>query len=198
MECSMKFVCMKLLIYKVFCFLLSPSSGQQKTSLQTWLTQTSLSSLRMTSPACVRRSKSTLDLDFLVNYWRNSKNVSWLVYSFCTVDITKVFDTGSCKLFFITLSKVACPAKLIRIIKKLYTNVHAKLILSELTQLHGYNSGVKQVCHLTTLLYDVLYYLVLPTADNVIEFDLYKLATKTKFKVYNQCRMLLLMYSNET
>ena len=48
----------------------------------------------------------------------------------------KAFDTVNRELLFIILIKLGCPAKFIRIIKNLYTNVHAKLIVDgELTVL---------------------------------------------------------------
>ena len=51
------------------------------------------------------------------------------------VDFVKVFHTVNCKLLFIILHKLGCPPKFIRIIKKLYTDVHARLIVDgELTQ----------------------------------------------------------------
>ena len=51
------------------------------------------------------------------------------------VDFVKVFHTVNCKLLFIILHKLGCPPKFIRIIKKLYTDVHARLIVDgELNQ----------------------------------------------------------------
>ena len=44
---------------------------------------------------------------------------------------------------------MGCPQKLIRIIKKLYSDVHARLIVDgELTRAFEYNCGVKQGCNL--------------------------------------------------
>lgn len=69
------------------------------------------------------------------------------------VDFVKVFDAVNCNLLFIILSKLVCPPKVIRISKKLYTDVNTRLIVDgELTQSLQYNSGVKQVCKLAQTL----------------------------------------------
>ena len=60
------------------------------------------------------------------------------------VNYSKAFDMVNRKLLFSILGKMGCPPKLIRIIKKLYTDVNARLIVDgELTQAFEYNSGVK-------------------------------------------------------
>ena len=72
------------------------------------------------------------------------------------VDFVKVFHTVNCKLLFIILHKLGCPPKFIRIIKKLYTDIHARLIVDgELTQSLEYNSGVKQGCKLAPTLFGI-------------------------------------------
>lgn len=72
------------------------------------------------------------------------------------VDFTKAFDTVNRELLFNILGKLGCPAKFIRIIKKLYTNVQARLIIDgELTKAFEYNSGVKQGCKLAPTLYGI-------------------------------------------
>ena len=63
------------------------------------------------------------------------------------VDFVKVFDRVNRDLLFIILGKMGYPSKFIRIIRKLYTDVSARLIVDgELTQSFQCNSGVKQGC----------------------------------------------------
>ena len=65
------------------------------------------------------------------------------------VDFTKAFDTVNRELLFIILGKLGCPPKFVRIIKKLHTEVKARVIVDgDLTQYFEYNSGVKQGCKL--------------------------------------------------
>ena len=72
------------------------------------------------------------------------------------VDFTKAFDTVNRDLLYAILVRLGCPAKLVRIIKKLYTNVHARLVVDdELTSPFEYNSGVKQGCKLAPTLYGI-------------------------------------------
>ena len=60
-----------------------------------------------------------------------------------------VFDTVNRDLLCGILGRLGCPAKFVRIIKKLYTNVRARLVVDgELTSPFEYNSGVKQGCKL--------------------------------------------------
>ena len=60
-------------------------------------------------------------------------------------DFTKAFDCVNRELLFAILEKLGCPAELSRVIKKLYTNVHARLIIDgELSEPIKYNSGFKQ------------------------------------------------------
>ena len=70
------------------------------------------------------------------------------------VDFVKAFDRGNRDLLFIILGKLGCPSKFIRIIRKLYTDVSARLIVNgELTQSFQYNSGVKHGCRLAPTLF---------------------------------------------
>ena len=79
---------------------------------------------------------------------RENKRATWMpVYS---VDFVKACDTVTRELLFIILGKLGCPPKFIRIIKKLYTDVHARLAVDgEFTQSFEYNSGIKQGCKLS-------------------------------------------------
>ena len=61
------------------------------------------------------------------------------------VDFVKAFNTVNRELLFIILRKLGCPPKFVRIIKKLNTDVHARLIVDgEVIQSLEYNSGIKQ------------------------------------------------------
>ena len=85
---------------------------------------------------------------------------------------------------------------MVRIIKKLYTNVHARLVVDgELTRPFEYNSGVKQGCKLAPTLYGIYAAVLLLFAYKDIKhihrikirfrydgdlFDLRRLKSKTK------------------
>ena len=73
------------------------------------------------------------------------------------VDFTKAFDTVNRDLLYKHLAKFGCPPKFIRMIKKLYSNVHARLIVDgELTDPFENNtSGVKQGCKQAPTLYGI-------------------------------------------
>ena len=78
------------------------------------------------------------------------------------VDFTKAFDSVNREMLFRILNKLGCPAKFTRIIKELYSNVHARLIVDgALTLLFEYNGGLKQGCMLAPTLYGI-YVSVLP------------------------------------
>ena len=112
------------------------------------------------------------------------------------VDFVKAFDTVNRELLFSILGKLGCPPKLIRIIKKLYSDVHARLIVDgELTQAFEYNCGVKQGCKLAPTLFGIYAAVLLWLAFKKIEhtcsiqirfrfdgnlFDLRRLKAKTK------------------
>ena len=78
------------------------------------------------------------------------------------VDFVKAFDRVNHDLLSIILGKLGCPSKFIRIIRKLYTDVSARLIVDgELTQSFQYYSGVKQGCKLVSLAITGSYWLLL-------------------------------------
>ena len=112
------------------------------------------------------------------------------------VDFTKVFGTVNRELLFIILRKLGFPPKFIRIMKKLYTDVHARLIVDgERTQSLEYNSGIKQGCKLAPTLFGIYAAVLLWLAFKKIKhtcsvqirlsydgniFDLRRLKAKTK------------------
>ncbi|KAJ8020219.1 hypothetical protein HOLleu_39749 [Holothuria leucospilota] len=62
------------------------------------------------------------------------------------VEFIKVFDSVNGDILFIILGKLGCPLRFIKMIKMLYTNLHAELIVDgELTQAFECNCGVKVV-----------------------------------------------------
>ena len=112
------------------------------------------------------------------------------------MDFVKAFDIVNRELLFIILRKLGCPPEFIRIIKKLYTDVHGRLIVDgELTQSLEYNSGVKQGCKLAPTLFGIYAAVLLWLAFKKIKhtcsvqirlpyngdlFDLRRLKAKTK------------------
>ena len=112
------------------------------------------------------------------------------------LDFVKSFHTINRNLLFFIFGKLGCLPKLIGIIKKLYTDVLARLVVDgELTQSIEYNSGVKQGCKLAPRRFGmyaaVLLWLALkkinPTCSVQIKFcydgdlfDLHRLTAKIK------------------
>ena len=112
------------------------------------------------------------------------------------MDFVKAFDTVNRELLFIILRKLGCLPEFIRIIKKLYTDVHGRLIVDgELTQSLEYNSGVNQGCKLAPTLFGIYTAVLLWLAFKKIKhtcsvqirlpyngalFDLHRLKAKTK------------------
>ena len=78
--------------------------------------------------------RSTIDSIFtLRKLMEKSKEQQRNMY-IAFVDFTKAFDTVNRDLLYGILGRLGCPAKFLRIIKKLYTNVHARLVVDgELT-----------------------------------------------------------------
>ena len=143
-----------------------------------------------------RAGRGTIDGIFtlrqLMEKTREQRNNMYIVF----VDFVKAFDTVNRELLFSILGKLGCPPKLIRIIKKLYSDVHARLIVDgELTQAFEYNCGVKQGCKLAPTLFGIYAAVLLWLAFKKIEhtcsiqtrfrfdgnlFDLRRLKAKTK------------------
>ena len=72
------------------------------------------------------------------------------------IDFTKAFDTVDRPLLLAILEKIGCPPKLVSLIRMLYTNVEARLIIDgELSNLFYYNSGVKQGCKLAPTFFGI-------------------------------------------
>lgn len=113
------------------------------------------------------------------------------------MDFVKAFDTVNRELLFTILGKLGRPPKFIRIIKKLYTDAHARLIVDgKLTKAFEYNSGVKQGCKLAPTLFGIYAAVLLwlafkkikPTCSIQIRFrydgyllEIRRLKAKTKF-----------------
>ena len=65
------------------------------------------------------------------------------------VDFTKAFNMVNREIFFEILGRFGCPVKFIRILKKLYTNVHVRLIVKT------HNLQDLLSCKLAPSLYDI-------------------------------------------
>ena len=81
-----------------------------------------------------RPGRSTIDGIFtlrqLMEKSRQQQKNLYIVF----VDFTKAFDTVNRDLLFQILSKLGCPPKFVRVLKNMYSNVHAQLIVDgELT-----------------------------------------------------------------
>ena len=142
------------------------------------LTSSELFSRRLLPMPLTRRKecKTTSSMIRMVQFKNSSKIRTW----------TGMFWEGA----------LGCPPKFIRIIKKLYTDVHARLIVDgELTQSLEYNSGVKQGCKLAPTLFGIYAAVLLWLAFKKIKhtcsvqirlpyngdlFDLRRLKAKTK------------------
>ena len=72
------------------------------------------------------------------------------------IDFTKAFDCVNRELLFVILEKIGCPVKIIKIIKALYSNVKAKVIVDgEISEAFNYDGGVKQGFKLAPTLYGI-------------------------------------------
>ena len=103
-----------------------------------------------------RSGRSTINGIFTVRQLMEKSRKQRRSMYIAFVDFTKAFDTLSRDLLYRYLGRLGCPAKFFRIIKKLYTNVQARLVVDgELTSPFEYNSGVKQGCTLAPTLYGI-------------------------------------------
>lgn len=96
-----------------------------------------------------RHGRSTVDGIFGLRQLMEKTREQHRCLHVAFVDFVKSFDTGNGELLFKILWKLGCPSKFIRIINKLYTDVHARLAIDcEFTQSFKYNSGLRQECKL--------------------------------------------------
>ena len=129
----------------------------------------------------------------------NSDVFQGISYNHCFshVDVTiKYINTVNRELLFIILGKLGCPQKFIRIIKKLFSDVRARVIADgELTRAFEYNCVVKQGYKLAPTLFGinaaVLHWLAFKKVKHTCNiqirfrydcelFDLRRLKAKTK------------------
>ena len=143
-----------------------------------------------------RKNRGTVDSIFTLRQIMEKSREQEQNLHIAFIDFTKAFNCVNRELLFTILEKLGCPAKFCRVIKKLYTNVHARLIIDgELSEPIKYNSGVKQGCKLAPTLFGiyaaVLIFLafknISPTYSINIRFrydgdifDLRRLKAKTK------------------
>jgi len=101
-----------------------------------------------------RHGRSTVDGIFGLRQLMKKTREQHRCLHIALVDFVKSFDTGNGELLFIILWKLGCPSKFIRIINKLYTDVHARLAIDgKFTQSFKYNSGLRQECKLGQTLF---------------------------------------------
>ena len=103
-----------------------------------------------------REGRGTIDGIFTVRQLMEKSREQHRNLYIAFIDFTKAFDTVNRQLLFSILEKIGCPPKLTNLIKLLYTNVKARLIVDgELSKLFKYNSGVKQGCKLAPTLFGI-------------------------------------------
>ena len=96
-----------------------------------------------------RNRKSTIDRIFIIQQLMKKTSKQCINLYIVFADFIKAFDTINRELLFIILGKLGCPQRFKRIIRKLYSDVHARLIVDgDLTQAFEYNCGIKQGCKL--------------------------------------------------
>lgn len=72
------------------------------------------------------------------------------------IDFTQAFDCVNLEPLFPILKKHDCPTKFIRIIKKLYSDMHARMIIDgELSKRIEYNCHVKQGYKLAPIQFEI-------------------------------------------
>ena len=103
-----------------------------------------------------REGRSTIDGIFtlrqIMEKCREQRQNLHIVF----IDFTKAFDCVNRELLLEIMCKLGCPSKLVRVVKKLYSGVHARLrIDGELSEPIQYNSGVKQGCKLAPALFGI-------------------------------------------
>ena len=91
-----------------------------------------------------RSGRGTIDGIFTVRQLMEKTREQRCNLYIAFIDFTKAFDTVNRQLLFSLLGKIGCPPKLIGMLKCLYSNVKARLIIDgELSKLFDYNGGVK-------------------------------------------------------
>ena len=108
------------------------------------------------SQSCYRKNRGTVDGNFSLRQIMEKSREQEQNLHIAFVDFTKAFDCANNELLFAILEKLGCPAKLSRVVKKLYTNVHPRLIIDEeLSEPIKYESGVKQGCKFVPTLFGI-------------------------------------------
>ena len=132
-----------------------------------------------------RAGRGTIDGIFTVRQLMEKSREQHCNLYIAFIDFTKAFDTVNRSMLFSILEKIGCPPKLIKLIKLLYTDVKARLIIDgELSKLFNYNSGVKQGCKLAPTLFGIYAAILLLLAFKDIKHDhsiLIRFRTNGKF-----------------
>ena len=119
-----------------------------------------------------RSGRGTIDGIFTVRQLMEKTKEQRCNLYIAFIDFTKAFDTVNRQLLFSLLEKIGCPPKLIGMLKCLYSNVKARLIIDgELSKLFDYNGGVKQGCKLAPSLYGIYAALLLWIAFKGIQHE---------------------------
>ena len=119
-----------------------------------------------------RSGRGTIDGIFTVRQLMEKTKEQRCNLYIAFIDFTKAFDTVNRQLLFSLLEKIDCPPKLIGMLKCLYSNVKAQLIIDgELSKLFDYNGGVKQGCKLAPSLYGIYAALLLWIAFKGIQHE---------------------------
>ena len=161
-----------------------------------------------------RKGRSTIDGIFTLRQVMGKSREHQKDLHIAFIDFTKAFDCVNRELLFVILEKIGCPVKMTKIIKALYSNVKAKVVVDgELSGAFNYDGGVKQGCKLAPTLYGIYTAILLQLSFNNINsnhsvkvrfrydgnlFDLWRLKARSKDKVYDQCIIPLLLYGSET
>ena len=83
------------------------------------------------SQSSYRKNRGTVDGIFTLRQIMEKSREQEHTLHIAFIDFTKASDCVNRELLFANLEKLGCPAKLSRVVKKLYTNVHARLIIDE-------------------------------------------------------------------
>ena len=93
------------------------------------------------NPAIAKAEAQLTAFLHYVKWWKRREHQKDLYIAF--IDFTKAFHCVNRELLFVILEKIGCPVKMTNIIKALYSNVKAKVIVDgELSEAFNYDGGV--------------------------------------------------------
>ena len=141
-----------------------------------------------------RSGRSTVDMIFSVRQLQEKCREQQQPLNLAFIDLTKTFDLVSGNGLFKLLEKIWCPRKLLSIIASFHVNMHGPVSFDgEISEPFKIDSGVKQGCVLTPILFGIFFSLMftyafgtasdgmyLHTRHDGILFNLKCLRAKTK------------------